>query len=108
MRRKEGLGVKFWGVGGREVQVPIASFWFGGSVARSVRRFVDGSIGCLCTYCMLCLAWRDGREGEARTMCGWSGSVETGLEARRRSVGALKAGRMQRVERKTVFDSIVM
>jgi hypothetical protein len=41
-------------------------------------------------------------------MCGLSGSVDTGLEARRRSVGALKAGRMQRVERANVLESIVV
>jgi hypothetical protein len=51
MERKEEFGVKFWGVGGREVQAPIASFWFGGSVGRRVRRDVAGSMGCLCTYC---------------------------------------------------------
>jgi hypothetical protein len=51
MERKEEFGVKFWGVGGREVQVPIASFWFGGSVGRRVRRDVAGSMGCLWTYC---------------------------------------------------------
>jgi hypothetical protein len=51
MERKEEFGVKFWGVGGREVQAPIASFWFGGSVGRRVRREVEGSMGCLWTYC---------------------------------------------------------
>jgi hypothetical protein len=45
MWRKEELGVKFWGVGGRDVQVPMASFWFGGVVGRSVRRDVEGSMG---------------------------------------------------------------
>lgn len=51
MDRKEGLGVKFWGVGGREVHVPIASFWLGGTVGRSERRVVEGSMGCLWMYC---------------------------------------------------------
>jgi hypothetical protein len=45
--RKEALGVKFWGVGGREVHAPMASFWFGGVVGRRVRREVAGSMGCL-------------------------------------------------------------
>jgi hypothetical protein len=45
MCRKFGFGVKVWGVGGREVQVPMASFWFGGEVGRSVRRDVAGSMG---------------------------------------------------------------
>ena len=46
IERKEGLGVKFCGVGGRDVHAPIASFWLGGTVGRSVRRDVEGSIGC--------------------------------------------------------------
>jgi hypothetical protein len=49
--------VKFWGVGGREVQAPIASFWFGGSVGRRVRRDVEGSMGCLWTYCEVSAAY---------------------------------------------------
>jgi hypothetical protein len=41
-------------------------------------------------------------------MCGLSDSVETGLDApRRKSVGARKPGRMQRVERTNVVESIV-
>jgi hypothetical protein len=45
--RKSGFGVKFWGVGGRAVQVPIASFWLGGTVGSKVRIDDAGSIGCL-------------------------------------------------------------
>jgi len=45
--RKSGLGVKFWGVGGRSVQVPMASLWLGGVVGRRARIDVPGSIGCL-------------------------------------------------------------
>lgn len=41
-------------------------------------------------------------------MCGLSGSVEMGLDApRRKSVGVRKPGRMLRVERAKVVDSIV-
>lgn len=39
-------------------------------------------------------------------MCGLFGNVETFLVPRRCNVRALKAGRMQRVERENVFDSI--
>jgi hypothetical protein len=41
-------------------------------------------------------------------MCELSGNVETFLEARRYKVGALKPGRMQRVERANVLDSIAI
>lgn len=43
--------VKFWGVGGREVQVPMARRWFEGEVGRRERREREGSMGCLWTYC---------------------------------------------------------
>lgn len=42
-------------------------------------------------------------------MCGLSGSVDIALEEpRRNSVGVLKLGRMLRVERANVLDSIVV
>jgi hypothetical protein len=43
-----------------------------------------------------------------RTMCELSGNVETFLEARRYKVGALKPGRMQRVERANVLESMLV
>jgi hypothetical protein len=110
MERKELFGVKFWGVGGREVQAPMASFWLGGSVGRRVRRDVEGSMGCLWMY------WEVVRDFELHilyglcerlTMCGLSGNVETVLEARRCNVGVRKPCRMQRVVRAKVLDSIV-
>jgi hypothetical protein len=109
MRRKSGFGVKFRGVGGREVQVPIASFWLGGVVGRRDRRVEDGEVGCVCAYCIPLLVlylmfglWKE------LTMCGLSDSVETGLDApRRKSVGVRKPGRMERVERTNVVESIV-
>jgi len=57
--------VKFWGVGGMEVHAPMASFWFGGTVGRRVRRDVAGSIGCLWTYWILLV----------RIYCAWEQSV---------------------------------
>lgn len=50
MGRKDGFGVKFWGVTGRESQVPIASWGVGGFVGRRESRDLWGSRGCLCTY----------------------------------------------------------
>lgn len=50
IERKELLGVKFWGLGGREVHAPMASFWFGGSVGSRESKDVSGSMGCLWTY----------------------------------------------------------
>jgi hypothetical protein len=41
-------------------------------------------------------------------MCELSGNVETFLEARRYKVGALKPGRMQRVERANVLESMLV
>jgi hypothetical protein len=42
------------------------------------------------------------------TMCGFEGSVDVHLEPRRNSVGARALGRMQRIERTNVLDSIVL
>lgn len=46
-----GLEVKFWGVAGREVVVPMASWAVGGVVGRSERSDLLGSIGSLWTNC---------------------------------------------------------
>jgi len=43
MGRNEGFWVKFWGVGGRAVHVPRASWGVGGLEGRRVRRRLDGS-----------------------------------------------------------------
>jgi hypothetical protein len=55
-----------------------------------------------------CVSLSRGGGGDRRTMCGLSGRVETVLEPRKKSVGALKPGRMLRVERANVLDSIVV
>jgi hypothetical protein len=60
------FGVKFWGVGGKEVHAPIASLVFGGSVGRRERRDVSGSMGCLWTYCALVSGVDYGWEGDVR------------------------------------------
>jgi hypothetical protein len=41
-------------------------------------------------------------------MCGFSGSVETFLAPRRKSVGVRTPGRMLRVERANVLESIML
>lgn len=46
-----GLEVKFWGVAGREVVVPMASWGVGGVVGSSERRVLVGSKGSLWTNC---------------------------------------------------------
>lgn len=104
MGRNSGFASKLCGVTGSEVVVPIASWRVGGSVERSERRDLDGSSGSLCTNWIGQIHRRIKEDGR-RTICEFSGNVETCL-APRKNKGALKPGRTARMERAKVFDSI--